>query len=519
MLFAVWIILPINGGICKIIANLLLAVEEGVNLNSSLVHKFYLLITLIITAITIFVGYQYIEREKEFMIVSLQNELKDAASHIERTFYRNEFAKDNNVLSMDEENAILRLNAKYQPCIDQVQKQYPNFGLGIYSRNLDRVIAVTKPTPDKLQKKKYDARYFKIYETAKIEKQENLPSIDFGNSRILNLQYPIIVNGKAIGFTWASAKTEDIQDAVNKMIFRLSLYCFLIWFISILAVRLIFNRLLHAINDLITQIKEDNTSAEGFQEIPELLPLVNTITEQRLALENAYQQRENMLVELGRINRLDLVGEMAASVAHEIRNPMTSVQGFLQFAQKKCDTKIAEYMDTALEELAHANQIIDDFLALAKNRFVEKSPEDINEIIGRLEPIIYADCMKKGIVLDLNLKKLPPVLVSTKEIKQLILNLTRNAMDAMDKNGCLVMCTDNDDYFVSVTIADNGKGIALEELESIFEPFYTTKDNGTGLGLVVCQSIIEHHGGTIKVDSKVGTGTVVTINLPVYQGE
>ena len=450
------------------------------------------------------------------MQVSLQNELKDAASQIERTFYRRDFAEDNAVETLDEEDKALKLNAKYQPCIEQVQKQYPNFGLGIYSRNLERVIAVTSPTTDKLQKKKYDERYFKIFETAQIEKQENTPSIDFVNCRILNLQYPIIADGKVIGFTWACAKTEVMQNAVNKMILRLSIYYFLIWLVSILSVRLIFNRLLKAINDLITQIKEDKTSTERFRAVPELLPLVNTITEQRLALENAYQQREKMLVELGRINRLDLVGEMAASVAHEIRNPMTSVQGFLQLAQKKCDKKIAEYMDTALAELAHANQIIDDFLALARNRFVEKSPESINEIIRRLEPIIYADCMKNGIVLDLNLSDLPLVLVSSKEIKQLILNLTRNAMDAMGKNGRLVIRTDYEAAFINLTIADNGKGIAAEEIEPIFEPFYTTKDNGTGLGLAVCQSIIEHHGGNITVESKVGYGTVFTIRLPVY---
>lgn len=453
------------------------------------------------------------------MMISLQNELKDAASEVERAFYRNQFAEDNIIGTFDEEDKALMLNKKYQTYIEQVQKKYPNYGLGIYSRNLDRVIAVTNPTPDKLKKTKYDDRYLKIFETGKIEKQENTPSIDFYNSRILNLQYPINVEGETIGFTWACARTEDIQTVVNDMIFRLTIYCILIWFVSIISVRVIFNRLLKAINNLITQIKEDNTSADSFRGFPELIPLVNTITEQRIALENAYQQREKMLVELGRINRLDLVGEMAASVAHEIRNPMTSVQGFLQFAKKKCDKKIAEYMDTALDELAHANQIIDDFLALARNRFVEKCPENINEIIRRLEPIIYADCMKKGIVLDLNLKDLLPVFASGKEIRQLILNLTRNAMEAMNKNGRLIIQTEYDDGFVKLIIADNGKGIPTDEIETIFEPFFTTKDNGTGLGLVVCQSIIEHHGGTVKVDSEIGKGTVFTITLPVYQGE
>lgn len=206
--------------------------------------------------------------------------------------------------------------------------------------------------------------------------------------------------------------------------------------------------------------------------------------------------------EIAHLDRLHLIGEMAAGIGHEIRNPMTTVRGFLQMLENKDEcAKYKEYYALMIEELDRANSIISEFLSLAKNKAVNLKAQNLNSIIEALSPLIIADAMVHDKFVKVELGNIPDILQDEKEIRQLILNLVRNGLEAMSPGGNLTIRTLTDDEDVVLSVQDQGKGIDPEVLEKIGTPFFTTKEQGTGLGLAVCYSIAARHNATIKVET------------------
>lgn len=202
-----------------------------------------------------------------------------------------------------------------------------------------------------------------------------------------------------------------------------------------------------------------------------------------------------------RLERLYLVGEMAASIGHEIRNPMTTVRGFLQMLGNKEEcVKFKEYFDLMVEELDRANSIITEFLSLARNKSIVLQEQNLTSIIKTLLPLIRANALNSDRHVNVELDdNLPDLLLDEKEIRQLILNLVCNGLEAMSPGGVLTIRTFLDREEVVLAVQDQGKGIENEVLEKIGTPFFTTKDNGTGLGLALCYSIAARHSANIEV--------------------
>ncbi|OME88693.1 MULTISPECIES: two-component system sensor histidine kinase NtrB [Paenibacillus] len=226
---------------------------------------------------------------------------------------------------------------------------------------------------------------------------------------------------------------------------------------------------------------------------------------------------ERLRTEFMNVERLSLVGQMAASITHEIRNPMAVVRGFLQLMQEKSPDTLDHYYRIVMEELDRANGIISDFLSLAQNRVAEKEECHLHDIIHELNPLLWADANLRGQSIELKLgTEIPHLYLNTKEMKQLILNLCRNGMEAMDDKGTLTIETRMEGDRAQLFVADTGIGISENELERLFEPFFTTKSKGTGLGLALCMSIVQRHHGTIDVKSKLGEGTVFIISFPLH---
>jgi PAS domain S-box-containing protein len=218
--------------------------------------------------------------------------------------------------------------------------------------------------------------------------------------------------------------------------------------------------------------------------------------------------------EVGRMERLSLVGQMAASITHEIRNPMAVIRGFVQLLNERSPEDQQSYFRIVLDELDRANAIINDFLSLAQNRIVEKEPANLHDLLNELVPLLWADANMRGQIIELQLcEEMDLLQLNSKEIKQLILNLARNGMEAMDDKGVLRIETINFKDTVQLRVCDNGIGISEEKLERLFEPFFTTKMNGTGLGLALCLSIVERHNGKIQVESTVGQGTAIIVSF------
>ncbi|WP_371380155.1 PocR ligand-binding domain-containing protein [Sporomusa aerivorans] len=211
------------------------------------------------------------------------------------------------------------------------------------------------------------------------------------------------------------------------------------------------------------------------------------------------------------MDRLNIVGEMAASIGHEIRNPMTTVRGYLQLLQLKDDfTKYREHFSVMIGELDRANSIITEFLSLAKNKAVEMKIGNINNVIEALQPLLQADASCRGHQLLVELSEIQDNLFDEKEIRQMILNLVRNGFEAMQDSGEVRIRTYEKNGKVIISIHDKGIGIPDEVIQKLGTPFLTTKDYGTGLGLPVCYRIAERHGASIEVDSS-SQGTTIAL--------
>jgi PAS domain S-box-containing protein len=232
-----------------------------------------------------------------------------------------------------------------------------------------------------------------------------------------------------------------------------------------------------------------------------------------LSLVNDISERKRLEEEMSRLERLNLIGEMAAGIGHEIRNPMTTVRGFLQMLGEKQEcSNFREYYSLMIEELDRANAIISEYLSLAKNKAVSKQYHNLNVILKALFPLIQADAMRSDMYVHMGLEDIPDLLLDEKEIRQLILNMVRNGLEAMPPGKKITIRTFMEDGGVVFAVQDQGKGIEQDDLEKIGTPFFTTKDSGTGLGLAVCYSIAARHNATIRVET-CPTGTTFYVSF------
>ncbi|KUK53042.1 MAG: PAS sensor protein, partial [Desulfotomaculum sp. 46_296] len=228
-------------------------------------------------------------------------------------------------------------------------------------------------------------------------------------------------------------------------------------------------------------------------------------------------KRVKMEKEMARLDRIDLIGQMAGGIAHEIRNPMTSVRGYLQYLGGKREFK--EYFDRfelMIGELDRANSIITEYLTLARSKAYDAKPGNLNEIIKSLIPLIEIEAIKDDKNVNLELKEVPELLLEENDIKQLILNLTHNGLEAMDQGGYLTIKTFTDGEGVVLAVKDQGKGIPPEHMDKLYVPFFTTKDYGTGLGLSICYKIATRHNAAIDIETS-PAGTTFFVNFRITE--
>lgn len=238
--------------------------------------------------------------------------------------------------------------------------------------------------------------------------------------------------------------------------------------------------------------------------VPCLLYISKDITEHRRAA-----------AEEKRMDRLNIVGEMAVNIGHEIRNPLTTVRGYLQFLREEpayCED--LERFDLMIEELDKANSIITEYLFLAKNRAIEVEPGNINCIINRLLSSAITGDLREGQHIETELHEVPDLLIDKKEISQLIVKMVENAMEAMPGGGKITIKTYREDDEVILVIQDQGSGIAPEVAEKLGTPFISTKEDGIGLGLAVCYGIAASHNARLDVQTG-SQGTAFYVKFPL----
>jgi two-component system, sporulation sensor kinase E len=238
----------------------------------------------------------------------------------------------------------------------------------------------------------------------------------------------------------------------------------------------------------------------------------------RLRSENEQELRAKAKTaeRLSRLDRLNLIGETAASIGHEVRNPLTTVRGYLQYFENK--TSFEQYKDaiwTMIGELDRANAIITGFLSLAKNKRVDMRPGNLKTALLAIKPRLEADAARLGHSLDFYLQGTPGILMDEGEIGQLAENLVRNGLEAMDGPGLVAVSTCRQGGAVLLTVKDTGKGIPQEIIDNIGTPFFSTNKKGSGLGLAIACRIVERHRGAIDFATS-PAGTTVTVSFPAY---
>lgn len=263
----------------------------------------------------------------------------------------------------------------------------------------------------------------------------------------------------------------------------------------------------------------------------EELNLLSTLAQNAaIALDNALLHEEVKQTQLlmRRTDRLRSLETIAGGFAHEIRNPLTAIKAFIQLApERKDDREFMEYFGKVAEEdVGRIERLIQEILDYARYMKPKFTDEDLNEIISSSLYFIEVKAGSQGMTLEKELAPdLPLVHLDRQQIKQVLLNLLLNAMEAMgEKGGRLTVRTHRLNKppatpWVQIEVVDTGPGIPPEDLEHIFDPFYTTKHEsnereGTGLGLTIVHQIIQEHGGLINVTSQVGQGTTFFVDLP-----
>ncbi len=239
-----------------------------------------------------------------------------------------------------------------------------------------------------------------------------------------------------------------------------------------------------------------------------------------VALLRDLTQIRHLEEEVVRSQRLASIGRLAAGVAHEIRNPLSSIKGFATYFKERYKDVPGdkETADIMIQEVDRLNRVISQLLEFASPTRIQKSPVKIVPLIQESVKLIESDAKRKGIILKLNIEEEDPIIPADPDkLKQVLLNLYLNAIEAMDKGGKLIIRvgTDFNKNSMFIKISDTGHGIKHEDLPHIFDPYFTTKSSGTGLGLAIAHKIIESHGGEIRVISNHRQGTEVTIFLPL----
>lgn len=219
---------------------------------------------------------------------------------------------------------------------------------------------------------------------------------------------------------------------------------------------------------------------------------------------------------LRRTEKLSVVGELSASVAHEIRNPLTSLKGFVQLLKME-DEKHQFYYQIMLDELDRINHIVGELLLLAKPQEIKFSKADLHKILSDVISLLSTEASLHNIQIDFFSQQHELwIQCEPNQLKQLFINIIKNAIEASDKGGLVTISLNKlDNQKVSIFIQDQGCGISQERLVKIGEPFYSSKDKGTGLGLMVSFKIVQSHNGTIVFESEQDKGTKVQIELPV----
>jgi nitrogen fixation/metabolism regulation signal transduction histidine kinase len=238
------------------------------------------------------------------------------------------------------------------------------------------------------------------------------------------------------------------------------------------------------------------------------------------------REREVLEKRLYEAEHLSRVGQLASGIAHEIRNPLNYISLAIDHLKAemipKCNDKsneLIELTDKIKEEVRRANYMVVNFMNYGRPLKLRRVHVSYADILSKVLPIVHDRMSEQHVTVDQHIPAdLPPLWVDQELLRNCILNFVNNAAQAMPNGGVITLGATLESEQIHLTFSDHGKGIAPEDIEKIFKPYFTTKDLGIGLGLAITERIIKEHGGAIRVESALEKGTTFTVMLPVHQG-
>ncbi len=414
------------------------------------------------------------------------------------------------------EERIAVLNNALREYTDQIASAYPGIGVGYYSKELDAILtygpsSLYGNTVGQPINPEHQGR------VVMLSGQELVQEGSLVRGKVMNAMHPIVRGGEIIGYIWANEFTEDIQAQVGEMkrsIYWASLTGLLL---GLFGVGMVVDSLTKGINQIKTGVLHlqedlDYRLPHMDGEMGEVSEVINTLAGELAA-------RKKLEEQVQRAERLAAVGEIAAGLAHEVRNPLMSIRGFAQLLQEENpQSEQNAYLDIIVRETERMNRLIEKLLFYAKPAANCIELIDLNAVITNSLQLVDSQLRQRQVKTLLRLSsEIPRVMADEEQLKQVLLNIFINALQAIGEKGQIRISSRymRKEKQVHVSVVDSGGGIPAGNMERIFDPFFTTKEQGTGLGLSVAFRLMETWGGVVRAYSKPGQGSKFLLIFPV----
>lgn len=411
------------------------------------------------------------------------------------------------------EDQVNILHNTLQPMVNDTCDKILGLEAGFYDAELDTIVAsgpeTTTMSTFPLQKDSNDWKTLALGNPVWVTH----PSGSSWNTEHHTYIYPLYRQTKLIGYVWTSLPAPSFYFLFIKSLLSTIVLILLSTAILLMAWKIFLSRIFQSLTHVAERIVQDPSNSKIEFSHPVFQPLEKY-------LESLHQTWQKAQFEYQTIERSHWMSEISAAISHEVRNPLTTVRGFLQLFQKKTYLTVddRELLQLMIHELDSSTTLIKDFLDVTRPTTPEFSELIVTDCLKRVIRVMEAQAMEQDVHIELDLfhvnDREPVIRVIQQSFRQILINLIQNAIQSMSSGGQITVTVFHYRTHVKIHIQDQGCGMDAETLKKIDKPFFTTKANGTGLGFPMCVHLMEQMNGHLDVKSQVGIGTLVVLTFP-----